>query len=66
MNNNDIVVKLSNAIEQQDFKHAIDAVQALRPIDVADIIALIKPKLAWQLLEQLPKAGILAGIFGLW
>ena len=47
-------VKLSDAIEQQNFKQAIDAVKALRPIDIADIIVLIKPKLAWQLLEQLP------------
>ena len=54
MNNKDISVKLSDTIERQDFKRAIDAVQTLRPIDIADIIALIKPKLAWQLLEQLP------------
>jgi magnesium transporter len=41
MNNKDISVKLSDAIEKQDFKRAIDAVQVLRPIDIADIIALI-------------------------
>ena len=42
-------VKLSDAIEQQNFKQAIDALKALRPIDIVDIIGLIKPKLAWQL-----------------
>ena len=46
--------KLSRAIEQQHFEQAINEVKALRPIDIADIIALIEPKLAWQLLEQLP------------
>lgn len=54
MNNKSMAVKLSDAIERQQFEQAIDAVQALRPIDIADIIALIKPNLAWQLLEQLP------------
>ena len=46
--------KLSHAIEQQHFEQAINEVKALRPIDIADIIALIEPTLAWQLLEQLP------------
>ena len=58
MNNEDLAVtlaaKLSRAIEQQQFKQAIDEVQALRPIDIADVLALIEPKLAWQLLEVLP------------
>ena len=46
--------KLSRAIEQQHFEQAINEVKALRPIDIADIIAIIEPKLAWQLLEHLP------------
>ncbi|WP_413520127.1 magnesium transporter [Psychrobacter glacincola] len=54
MNNKNMAMKLSAAIEQQQFEQATDAVQALRPIDIADIMALIEPKLAWQLLEQLP------------
>ena len=58
MNNEDLAVtlaaKLSRAIEQQQFEQAIDEVQALRPIDIADVLALIEPKLAWQLLEVLP------------
>ena len=47
MNNKDISVKLSDTIERQDFKRAIDAVQTLCPIDNADITALIKPEIAW-------------------
>ncbi|WP_339663559.1 hypothetical protein [uncultured Psychrobacter sp.] len=47
MNNKGISIKLSDTIERQDFKRAIDAMQALRPIDNADITALIKPKIAW-------------------
>ena len=54
MNNKDISVKLSDTIERQDFKRAIDAVQTLRPSDIVDITALIKPKIARQLLQQLP------------
>ena len=58
MNNEDLALtfaaKLSRAIEQQQFEQAIDEVKALRPIDVADVLAMIEPKLAWQLLEHLP------------
>ena len=58
MSNEDLALtlaaKLSRAIEQQQFEQAIDEVQALRPIDIADVLALIEPKFAWQLLEVLP------------
>ena len=58
MNNEDLALtfaaKLSRAIEQQQFEQAIDEVKALRPIDAADVLAMIEPKLAWQLLEHLP------------
>ena len=58
MNNKDLALsfaaKLSRAIEQQHFEQAVKDVKSLRPIDIADILALIEPKLAWQLLEQLP------------
>ena len=58
MNNEDLALtfaaKLSRAIEQQQFEQAIDEVKALRPIDIADVLAMIEPKLAWQLLEVLP------------
>ena len=54
MNNKALALVVSNAIEQQNFDEAIQYVQSLRPIDIADILALIEPKLAWQLLERLP------------
>lgn len=54
MHNEALALSLSNAIEQQQFEQATHQVQDLRPIDVADILALIKPMFAWQLLERLP------------
>ncbi|TXD97585.1 magnesium transporter [Psychrobacter frigidicola] len=54
MNYETLALTLSNAIEQQRFDEAINQVQALRPIDTADILALVKPSLGWQLLERLP------------
>lgn len=47
-------VMLSNAIEHQQFDQAATELENLRPIDIADLLALIKPSLAWQLLERLP------------
>lgn len=54
MHNEALALTLSNAVEQQQFEQATDQLQALRPIDIADILALIKPRFAWQLLERLP------------
>ncbi|PKG36859.1 MULTISPECIES: magnesium transporter [Psychrobacter] len=58
MNNKDLAetfaTKLSRAIEQQQFEQAINQVQELRPIDIADVLTLMASKLAWQLLERLP------------
>ncbi len=54
MNNESLALTLSNAIEQKQFEQAVNQVQELRPIDIADILALIKPRFAWQLLERLP------------
>lgn len=53
-NNKALALIVSNAIEQQNFDEALLQVQSLRPIDIADILALIEPKFAWQLLERLP------------
>ncbi|AMN49984.1 magnesium transporter [Psychrobacter sp. P2G3] len=57
MNNKDFAetfaAKLGRAIEQQQFEQAINQVQDLRPIDIADVLALMESKLAWQLLERL-------------
>ncbi|ALF59089.1 magnesium transporter [Psychrobacter urativorans] len=54
MSNKALALRLSNAIEQQQFDEAFIQVKTLRPIDIADVLALIKPALAWQLLERLP------------
>jgi magnesium transporter len=54
MNNKALALTLSIAIEQQQFEQAITQVQALRPIDIADLLALIEPMFSWQLLERLP------------
>ena len=58
MNNKDLALtyaeKISRAIEQQRDEHAIEELQNQRPIDIADLLALIEPKLAWQLLAHLP------------
>lgn len=54
MNHKALASKLSRDIEQQQFEQAISQVENLRPIDTADILTLIEPSLAWQLLERLP------------
>lgn len=54
MHNEALALSLSNAIEQQQFEQAIQQVQDLRPIDVADLLTLITPAFACQLLERLP------------
>lgn len=54
MNHEALALMLDIAIEQQQFEQAILQVQDLRPIDIADVLTLIKPRLAWQLLERLP------------
>nr|WP_317200375.1 magnesium transporter [uncultured Psychrobacter sp.] len=54
MNYQDIALTLSAAIEQQQFTPAMNQLQALRPIDSADVLALMDTTLAWQLLERLP------------
>ncbi|CAM4094657.1 magnesium transporter [Psychrobacter arenosus] len=54
MNVPSFALMLSNAIEQQQFEQAMTELEDLRPIDIADLLALIKPALAWQLLDRLP------------
>ncbi|WP_156924005.1 MULTISPECIES: hypothetical protein [unclassified Psychrobacter] len=50
MDNEAFALKISSAIDQQQYDKAADQVEALRPIDIADILALINPSSAWQLL----------------
>ncbi len=54
MNYQALATAASSAIVQQQFEQAVEQLQVLRPIDAADVIALIKPEFAWQLLERLP------------
>jgi len=54
MHNEAFALKISSAIDQQQYDKAAEQVEALRPIDIADILALINPSSAWQLLERLP------------
>jgi len=54
MDNEALALSLSSVVDNKQFAQAISQIQALRPIDKADVIALMPPKLAWQLLEQLP------------
>lgn len=52
--NEALALSLSSAIDNKQFAQAVSQIGALRPIDKADVIALMPPKLAWRLLEQLP------------
>ncbi|MBO1530938.1 magnesium transporter [Psychrobacter sp. F1192] len=54
MNHETLALSLSQAAEQQQFAQAIEQVEDLRPIDIADVLALIDATLARQLLERLP------------
>lgn len=54
MSHHELALKLSNAIEQQQFNTALTQVKGLRPVDLADIMSHIEPALAWRLLERLP------------
>ena len=49
-----LALTLSSLIEQQQFELAARKLDALRPIDSADVMTLIDPALACQLLDHLP------------
>lgn len=46
--------KLSAAVAQQQLDESVQQLQDLRPIDSADVLALMTPTLAWPLLQRLP------------
>lgn len=54
MNYEAIALQLKKAIESQQFDQAVEQLQDLRPIDTADILAVLDPEISWQLLERLP------------
>ena len=51
---NNLPLVLSDAIKNNKFDNALAAIKSLRPIDLADTLALIDPNLSWRLLELLP------------
>lgn len=54
INHQALILHVRRAIEQQQFEQAIDHAQHLRPVDIADVVALLDPSLGWQFLELLP------------
>ena len=54
MNHEATALLLKDAINNQRFDRAVDQLKDLRPIDTADILALLDPKISWKLLEHLP------------
>lgn len=51
---NNLVLVLSQAIEQNKFADALAVVKSLPPVDLADILEQLDPTLGWRLLECLP------------
>ena len=49
-----LVLVLSEAIEQNNFAEALIAVKSLPPVDLADVLEQLEPTLGWRLLECLP------------
>ena len=54
MSHHQLAGLLSSAIAQQQFAEALSKVKDMRPVDIADILAVINPELAWQLLDKMP------------
>jgi len=54
MNHEATALLLKDAINNQQFDRAVNQLKDLRPIDTADILALLDPKISWKLLEHLP------------
>ncbi len=51
---NNLVLVLSQAIEQNKFADALAVVKSLPPVDLADVLEQLDPTLGWRLLECLP------------
>lgn len=51
---NNLVLVLSHAIEQNKFADALAAIKGLPPVDLADVLEQLDPTLGWRLLECLP------------
>ncbi len=53
--NNDLVLVLSDALQNNNFDDALAAIKGMRPVDLADVLVQIENGLCWRLLEHLPK-----------
>ena len=53
--NNNLVLVLSEAIQNNQFDDALAAIKSLRPVDLADVLAELELVPACRLLERLPK-----------
>ena len=53
--NNNLVLVLSEAIQNNQFDNALAAIKSLRPVDLADVLAELEPAAACRLLARLPK-----------
>ena len=53
--NNNLVLVLSEAIQNNQFDDALAAIKSLRPVDLADVLAELEPAAACRLLARLPK-----------
>lgn len=49
----DIALILTEALQNDHLGEALDALKGLRPVDIADVLELVEPELAWRLLERL-------------
>lgn len=50
-----LVLVLRDAIKNNQFDHALAAIEDLRSVDLADVLEQLEPTLCWRLLERLPK-----------
>lgn len=64
MNHEATALLLKDAINNQQFDRAVDQLKDLRPIDTADILALLDPKISWKLLEHLPNRATVFSYLG--
>src|SRR5690625_7713860 len=44
-----------DAVRNQQFDNAVAAIHELQPVDIAEILAQLKPAQAWALLKKLPR-----------
>lgn len=52
--NEDIVLQLTDLIDNNRITSATEVVKGLHPMDVADVLELLEPRQSWRLLERLP------------